>query len=169
MHMKNALRILLLLALALLLAGCKGKGIKDIKVTSVRIISVTPVGLNGLTALVEVGVHNPTVAFELTDINGLARFKGQDALNVTADQLIVSGHTDKIYRIPVQGEIADGFNPLQLVRLVADENAFDDLTISVKGKVALRGGLGKKIEIKEIPLSSLMKKSDAPNEAKVTE
>ena len=167
--MKNTLRILLLLVFALLFAGCKGKGIKDIKVTSVRIISVTPVGLNGLTALVEVGVHNPTVAFELTDIKGLARFKGQDALNVTADQLIVSGHTDKVYRIPVQGEIAEGFNPLQLVRLVADERAFDDLTISVKGKVALRGGLGKKIEIKDIPLSSLMKKQEESNDSKLTE
>lgn len=167
--MKNTLRILLLLALALLLAGCKGKGIKDIKVNSARIVSVTPEGLNGLTALVEVGVHNPTVAFELTDITGLARFKGQEALQVKADQLIVSGHTDKVYRIPVQGEIAEGFNPLQLVRLVADENAFDDLTITVKGKVALRGGIGKKIEIKDIPLSSLMKKSDDTNAPKVAE
>ena len=169
MHMKNALRLSLLLVLALLVAGCKGKGIKDIKVNSARIVSVTPFGLNGLTALVEIDLHNPTVGFELTDITGLARFKGQEALHVTADQLIVSGHKDKIYRIPVQGEIAEGFNPLQLVRLVADEDAFDDLTISVKGKVALRGGLGKKIEIKDIPLSSLMKKSDESNAPKVTE
>lgn len=168
MHMRT-LRVLLLLVLALALTGCKGKGIKDIKVNSARIVSVTPEGLNGLTALVEVDVHNPTVSFELTNISGLARYKGQDALLVTADQLIVAGHTDKKYRIPVQGEIVEGFNPLQLVRLVSSESSFDDVTLTIKGKVALRGGIGKNIELKDIPLSSLMKKPQEANDPKVTE
>ena len=143
--------------LCLLLAGCKGRSIKDIKVNSARIVSVTPEGLSGLTALVEVDLHNPTVAFELMDITGVARYKGQDALKVTADQLIVAGHTDKVYRIPVQGEIVEGFNPLLLVRLISTEGTLDDITISIKGKVALRGGIGKNIELKNIPLSTLMK------------
>ena len=149
--------VLLFVLLCLLLAGCKGRSIKDIKVNSARIVSVTPEGLSGLTALVEVDLHNPTVAFELMDITGVARYKGQDALKVTADQLIVAGHTDKVYRIPVQGEIVEGFNPLLLVRLISTEGTLDDITISIKGKVALRGGIGKNIELKNIPLSTLMK------------
>ena len=155
--MMKKVHVLLFVLLCLLLAGCKGRSIKDIKVNSARIVSVTPEGLSGLTALVEVDLHNPTVAFELMDITGVARYKGQDALKVTADQLIVAGHTDKVYRIPVQGEIVEGFNPLLLVRLISTEGTLDDITISIKGKVALRGGIGKNIELKNIPLSTLMK------------
>lgn len=150
----------LLLLLALLLSGCKGKSIKDISVTSVRLVSIVPEGLTGLSALVEVGIHNPTVGFELFDIEGLARYQGQDAFSAKADQLVVSGNTDKLYRIPVQGQIAEGFNPFQLLKLFGSESTFDDVTFTVRGKVALRGGVGKNIEIKDIPLSQFFNKEE---------
>ncbi|MBQ9450367.1 MAG: hypothetical protein IJU34_03495 [Bacteroidales bacterium] len=155
--MKRA-HLFLLLLLSLLLAGCKGEGIKDISVTSARIVSIVPEGLTGLSALVEVEIHNPTVAFEITDLHGLARYRDQDAFSAYADQLIVAGHTDKVYRVPVRGQIADGFNPFQLLRLIGNESAYDDVTFSVDGRVSLRGGIGKNIEIKDIPLSSILNK-----------
>ncbi|MCR4824954.1 MAG: hypothetical protein K5849_06330 [Bacteroidales bacterium] len=153
-------RLLILLFLTLLLAGCKGGGIKDITVTSARIVSIVPEGLTGLSALVEVEIHNPSVAFEITDLHGLARYREQDAFTADADQLIVSGHSDKVYRVPVRGQIADGFNPFQLLRLVGSESAYDDVTFTVRGKVALRGGIGKNIELKDIPLSNILKKPE---------
>ena len=158
------IHILVLLVLSLLLAGCKGKSFKDIDVTSVRLVSIVPEGLTGLTALVEVGIHNPTVGFEVTSLEGLARYRGQDAFTASADQLIVSGNTDKIYRIPVQGQIAEGFNPFLLLKLLGGESDFDDVTFTVRGKVALRGGVGKNIELKDIPLSSLLKKPEVQDE-----
>ena len=153
--MKRA-HILVLLLLSLLLAGCKGRSYKDITVTSARIISIVLEGLTGLSALVEVGIHNPAPAFELSGLEGLARYRGQEALTVTADQLIVSGREDKLYRIPIQGQIAEGFNPFQLLRLIGSEASFDDVTIDVSGRITLRSGIGKNIEMKDIPLSSLL-------------
>jgi hypothetical protein len=155
----KTLRIWILLILALLLAGCKGKSVEDIRITSVRLISITPEGFSGVTALVEVGIHNPTVGFVVTDLRGLAKFQGQDALSVRADQLMVSGHSDALYRIPLQGSIEDGFNPLRLLRLVAQDASYEDVTFDVRARVALRGGLGKNIEILDIPLSELLGKS----------
>ena len=152
--------ILILMLLSLLLAGCKGEGIKDISVTSARIVSIVPEGLTGLAALVEVEIHNPSVAFEVTDLHGLAKYCGEDAFTADADQLIVAGHTDKVYRIPVRGKIADGFNPFQLLRLIGNEAAYDDVTFTVQGRVSLRGGIGKNIELKDIPLSSILKKPE---------
>ena len=151
-----------LAVLCLLLAGCKGASYKDIKVTSARIVSIVPEGLSDLSALIEVGIHNPTVAFEVSDLSGLARYRGQDALTATADQLIVAGRTDKVYLIPVKGRIADGFNPFQLLRLISGEADFDDVTFTVTGRVALRGGIGKNIELKDIPLSSLLGQPKQP-------
>jgi hypothetical protein len=152
------LHILLLLIPLLLLAGCKGKGVKDITVTSVRLISITPEGFNGVSALVEVGIHNPTIGFEVTNLNGVAKFQGQEALKVHADQLMVSGHTDALYRIPLQGSIADGFNPLRLLRLLSQDANYEEVTFDVFARVAARGGLGKNIEILDIPLSGMLNK-----------
>ena len=137
-------------------SGCND--IKQIKVTSFEVVSITPKGLNEIDALVKVGFHNPAMAFELTDAVGIAKVKGMPCLQVGADQLIVAGKCDKTYSIPVHGELAQGFNPFQLLQLLSNQMGADDLTLDVSAKVALRGGIGKKIDLKDIPLSKFMKK-----------
>ena len=61
---------LLLCATLLVLSGCQGRRLQDIKVTSARIVSIVPQGLTELNAVVEVGIHNPSVALEISDIIG---------------------------------------------------------------------------------------------------
>lgn len=145
----------LLLALALVLSGCQGKRLQDIKVTSARIVSIVPEGLSNISALIEVGIHNPSVAVELRDVVGMAHYEDMNILSVTADQLIIEGHTDKLYQIPLKGHIEEGFNPLRLIRLFGGESSMDDITVSFRGRVSLRGGIGKDIEMEDIPLSTL--------------
>lgn len=158
------LSLLLLLIPVLLLSGCKGKGIKDISVTSVRLVSITPEGFNGVSALIEVGIHNPTIGFEVTNVTGVAKFQGQEALAVHADQLMVPAHSDALYRIPMQGSIADGFNPLRLLRLLGKGAGYEDITFSIFARIAARGGIGKNIEILDIPLSSMLSKPESEND-----
>ena len=145
----------LLIALALVLSGCQGRRLRDIKITSARIVSIVPEGLSSINALVEVGVHNPSVALEIRDIAGMAHYEDMNILSVTADQLIIEGRTDRLYQIPMKGRIAEGFNPLRLLRLLGDDSSLDDITVSFKARVALRGGIGKDIEMEDIPLSTL--------------
>lgn len=156
-------RLFLFLALVLpLLCSCKGHSIKDIKVNSVEIVSLTPKGLKDIDAVVRVDVHNPSVAFELTDLVGVAKYKGKEALTVTSDQLIVSGKTDKVYTVPVHGTLAEDFNPFQLLELIGGNGdqkfSLDGLTLDLSLRPALRGGIGKKVEIKDISLSKLTEK-----------
>ena len=157
-------RLSLLLLLVMLLAGCKGNSFQDVQVTSARIISIVPEGLTGLSALVEVGIHNPTVSFELSGLQGVARYRGQDAFLASSDRVLVSGHEDKVYRIPVQGQIADGFNPFTLLRLIGADGSYDDVTFTFTGRVSLRGGIGRNIELADIPLSSLIQKPQQNDE-----
>lgn len=152
-------RILVLFALIgalTFLTGCEK--VKEINVTSFELVSVNPKGLTELDALVKIGVHNPTVAFEISDATGTLNLEGSPCLSLAADQLIIAGNTDKVYSIPVRGTMAEGFNPFQLLKLI-NGNSLDleKLTVDVNAKVSLRGGVGKKLELKNIKLNSLMK------------
>ena len=146
----------LLLALALVLSGCQAKKLQDIKVTSARIVSIVPEGLTDLSAVVEVGIHNPSVALVLSDIIGVVRYEDMNILSMSAEQVNIDGHADKLYEVPLKGHIEEGFNPFRLLRLLGSDSSLDDVTVSFKGRVALRGGIGKNIELEDIPLSTLL-------------
>ncbi|MCR5351115.1 MAG: hypothetical protein K6E35_01295 [Bacteroidales bacterium] len=155
--MKHFVRILLLTILVpLLLSGCKGRGFRDISVTSVRLVSIAPEGFNAVTAVIEVGVHNPTVSFEIRDLDALARFQGQEALTAVAETLVVPARSDALYLIPLRGRMAEGFNPFRLLRLLGDEASFGDITFDIHGRVELRNGFGRNIEMLDLPLSDLL-------------
>ena len=144
------------LTVVLAFSGCND--IKQIKVTSFEVVSITPKGFNGIDALVKVGFHNPAMAFELADAVGTAKVKGVPCLEIGADRFVVDGKCDKTYSIHVHGELAQGFDPFQLLQLLNNQMGADDLTLDVSAKAVLRGGIGKKIDLKDIPLSKFMKK-----------
>lgn len=150
-------RLFLILVIVLpLFASCKGKSVKDIKVTSVELVSLTPQGLRDIDAVIKLGLYNPTVGFEITDLCGTLKYKGQEAMILKADQLMVGGKSDKVYTIPVHGSLSEDFNPLQLLQMLKDKIDFKDVTLDVSVRPALRGGLGKNLEYKDIPLDKLL-------------
>ena len=61
---------LLLCAMVLLLSGCQGRRLQDIKVTSARIVSIVPQGLTELSAVVEVEIHNPPLRWRSPTSSG---------------------------------------------------------------------------------------------------
>lgn len=151
-------RITAILCLCILiLSGCS-KTYKDIKVTSFEVISITPKGLNQVDALVDVGIYNPIVGFEVTDVLGVLKMDGEPCVNISTDQLTISGKTEKVYRIPLHGELEPGFNPLSLLK-VAQTLDFSGFTADVNGKVSLRGGIGKTISLKGLKLGELEKRN----------
>lgn len=158
---------LLLCATLLVLSGCQGRRLQDIKVTSARIVSIVPQGLTELNAVVEVGIHNPSVALEISDIIGTAHFGEMEILSVSADRLVIDARTDRTYQVPLKGHIEEGFNPLRLLRLLGDEASLDDIKVSYKARVSLRGGIGKDIEMEEIPLSTLLSLTEQHEETQL--
>lgn len=150
-------RLLLLLCLSLLLAGCKDRGFQDIAVTSVRLVSIIPEGLTGVSAELEVGIHNPTLAFRVEDLTGAAKFQGQEALLLSSEPLDVAARCDSLYLIPLRGRVNGDFNPLRLLRLLGGEADLDDISFDIRARASLRSGLGKNIEMLDIPLSSLLR------------
>lgn len=155
-------RIILLIAVLSAMSFATGcKKVKEISVTSFEIVSVNPSGLTELDALIKLGIYNPMVPFEVTDATGTLKIAGKPCISLSTDQLIVAGNADKIYSIPIKGRIAEGFNPFELLKLFNGSSLdFDQLTVDVNGKVALRGGVGKKLDLKDIKLSKFSKKSN---------
>jgi len=159
--MKKKLSILIVTILSVLpmLTGCTS--FSEIKIKSFEIVSVTPRGTTGLDALVKVEVDNPSMSFELTDLVGTLKLEGHPCLSITADQLIVAGKTVKIYSVPLQGRLSEGFNPFQLLRIINGYSLdFDKLTVDVSGKASLRGGVGKKLEFKDIKIGEYLVKKN---------
>lgn len=157
--MRRIARFLICLAAFFMLCGC-AKTYKDIKVTSFDLVSVSPRGLTKVDVMIDLGLDNPIVGFEVFDACGVVKLDGEPALTVTSDQLVVAGHASKVYRIPLQGEIASGFNPLGLLSL-AKEMDLSRFTADISAKVSLRGGVGKKIDMKDVPLGELLDKQIA--------
>ena len=157
-------RLFIVMAMALiLLSGCKGRSLKDIKVNSLEIVSLSPHGLRDIDAVVRLTVYNPSMGFELTDVLGLLKYKGEDAVIITADQVMVTGKAEKTYTIPLHGTIADDFNPFQLLNLMNRSGGekkinLDDVTLDLSLRPALRGGFGTTVVKKDIHVSDFLKK-----------
>jgi len=168
--MKHIARIFLsFLLVPVLFVGCKSKGFQDVALTSVRLVSIEPEGFFHVNAVLEVGVHNPARSFQVSDLSAVARFQGQDALAATAEPVRIPGHSDALYQIPLQGELADGFNPFRLLRLLGDEASFEDVTFDVRARVSLPSGFGRNIELLDIPLSSLLSGIHTENDEQILE
>jgi hypothetical protein len=152
------LRIIIIVLFAFALAGCTAS-VEDIKVTSFRVVSVVPQGVSNIVALVEIGIHNPTIGFEVTDMQAVAKLDGEQAVQFSADQLIVDGKKDKVYTLPLKGRIVDGFNPFKLLTLFSNGMDLRGVTADVSARAALRGGIGKNIELKDIKIADLIANS----------
>ena len=149
------LSILLPLLLALGLAGCAPKGLQDLSVTSARVVSIVPEGLTSPSAELEVGVHNPSARLTLTDLTGQAKYRGEALLDLSADGVVIEARTDSLYRLPVRCRLSGDVSLLGLLRTFEAPLSKDELTLSVKGRASVRG-IGKDIELEDIPLGTLL-------------
>lgn len=142
--------------LAALLTGCSGS-VKDIKVTGFSLESVVPTGLHGLEAVVDLTVDNPSFDFKLTETEAVVKMSGDPCLTLTTDAVSVEGKCEKTYSIPVKGKLDESFNPFAVLKLVSSGD-YNDCTVDVRARVTLKGGIGKVIEKKDIPVSGLIDK-----------
>ena len=155
--MRKAIRISILLLLAgLLLTGCVSK-FKKISVSSFALESVVPTSLRSANLVVAVGINNPAPSFQVRDIEATVKQNGNVMGIVTGDPVSVDGKSERVYRIPLQAQLAEGIGLMQLMATYKSFNP-EVFTIDLHARANVAGKIGKDIEYKDLPLSKFMKK-----------
>lgn len=145
--------VCLLFAALLMLSSCSSK-YSEVRISSVGLSSFTMEGTKQILLDVELGIDNPAPSFTLRNINATLKAEDRDILYLTCDELTIEGRTDKVYSIPVTANIAQGVNIFYILGAVQNlkDKAF---MLDFSANAKLRGGFGKTIEYKDIPLSQL--------------
>lgn len=155
--MKKALRIsFLLVAACLLLSGCVSK-YKKISVSSFELESVVPTSLRSANVVVAVGIDNPAPSFELRDIEATVK-RGEEVMGVvTGEPVSIDGKSERVYRIPLQAQLADGISLMQLLATYKSFNP-EDFCLDLHARANVAGKIGKDIDYKDVPLTKFLKK-----------
>ena len=155
--MKKAIRISILLAVAcVLLSGCVSK-YKKISVSSFELESVVPTSLRSANVIVDVGINNPAPAFQVRDIEATIK-RGDEVMGVVSGEPVsVDGKCDRVYRIPLQAQLADGISLMQLLATYKNFNP-EDFTLDLHARANVAGKIGKDIDYKDVPLTKFLNK-----------
>ena len=155
--MKRVVKIsLLLLLAAFVLTGCVSK-YKKIKVSSFELESVVPSSLRSANVVVAVGINNPAPAFQVRDIEATVKQNGNVMGLVTGEPVSIDGKCDRVYRIPLQAQLAEGVGLMQLLATYKSFNP-EEFTLDLHARANVAGKIGKDIDYKDVPLSKFLKK-----------
>lgn len=125
--------------------------LKEIEVTSFSVEKVTPKGLKALDASFYVGVHNPTIKLELTDVTARLFYKDSELGSFVLDPFTIDGHADKIYLLTGHAALSSAAALFQVVGALGGSS--DDFTvlISATGKgLGIRRDVSRTMSLTEL-------------------
>lgn len=151
------LSIIFLTFAALVLSSCAGN-FKDIRVTSCNLKSIRPSGFSAVEAELEIGIDNPAPEIHLTDIAGLAKYKGEPCLELSAGDVVLKKRSEQTYTIVLNGALSKGFHLVQLLSLLGEDDGLAYITADISCHAALASGIGKDIGYNDVPVKDLIEK-----------
>ena len=149
--------IFVALLVSAVLSGCSGLSkVKDIKVTSCGLESYSLKGLRSIDAVLAVGIDNPALAFNVTDVSGIVKYNGEDFATYTADTISVDKKCSRVYDLPCTATLNDGISLMKLMQIVRKGN-LEGFTTDVTATVKLKSGAGTTLRFKDIDLNEMTK------------
>ena len=103
----------ILLAAMLIACGC-GK-FNDIRITSAKLVSLTPSGLRAVDAVMEVGVDNPAMTFTVAYARGTVYYAGKPLMDYSAQPVTVKRRSSEVYEVNARGTLAGGVSVLSIL------------------------------------------------------
>lgn len=157
------LALALLVALVVCVSGCKPiEKMKQIKVTSVQIEGISPVGLRSINVWLAVGIDNPSIHVGLSDISGALKLSGKVLGRVAVDPFDLRGRSAEIYHLKARISIEKGVTLNELLTLL-DMETLNKCTLDVSVRGTVKGGISKVFDIKDIPMKKLLEKAANEN------
>ena len=145
---------LLLLALLLGLTGCKD--IRDIRVTSVEVESLSPRGFKSVDVFLKVGVDNPAKQVKISEIDGSVKHSGKVIGNVAMAPVILAARTDSTYTVKADVSLADGVSVMDVLALAGQKSQIEAATVNIYAKAKVKGGPVRKFKIEHMPVKKLL-------------
>lgn len=154
----RTLALLLLGACILFLPGCSTiRNVKNIKILSGSVSQLTPVGLHGLKAVLDLKVQNPAMQIGLSDVTGVVHYKGQPIIELLADPVTVDARSTAVYSLPCSASLVEGMSLVKVLGMLSDYN-LDDLKIDLSVRLKLKGAPSAPLNFKNISVTKFMKK-----------
>ena len=155
--MKKSIVLVLAAVLAIAsLSSCVSK-YKKVKIVSCDLESFIPSGLKSFNAVAKVGIDNPAPDFNIKHVHATIKKDTLDILYVDAENVAVDAKCNKVYRVPVAGEISKNINLLQLAIMAKDFKP-EDYKVDITGRATVAGNIGKDIKYKDVPLKKFIDK-----------
>ena len=149
----HKLSLALLCAVTLCLSGCGD--IRDLEVTSVEIESVAPNGLRGVNVWLAVGIDNPAFQVGLSEIEGTLKLSGKVLGRMTMDPFTLRARSAEIYHLRTSLNIEQGVTLTEILSLM-DMETLNKCMVDVSVKATLKGGISKRLNFNDIPLTDLL-------------
>ncbi|MBR1871634.1 MAG: hypothetical protein IJ795_00305 [Bacteroidales bacterium] len=154
--MRRKIEILAIVLAALLMNACTSvQKLKNIKVTSATVESLTPTGLRSLKGTFLLGIDNPAMQFTAEDIYGTIYWKGEEFGDFTVDPITIQGRKSAVYELSAAASVRPEVSLLQLASLLKNYD-LADFTADVNVTVKLKSGVGKAIALKGLNLKDLL-------------
>ena len=147
--------VLALVSAIFLLGGCQK--IKDIRVTSAKIESLSIRGLRGADIALAIGVDNPAGQIDLSEIEGELKHSGKVLGRVAVAPIVLKPKTHEKYQIEATVKIGEDAT-LRDVMMFADVRKLGECTVDVSALAKIKGGGKKKIAVKDIPMKELLER-----------
>ena len=132
--------------------------IKEISITSCSIISVTPRSLRSADAVLALGVHNPSVAFTITGLEGGIR-KGDTVIaEFAGGPVAIARKSDEVYELPCSVSLTENTNLLKVAGLVKGMD-FTGYMVDITAEIMLANGMSRKLNLNDISVQKLVDKA----------
>lgn len=144
------------LAAIVCLSSCASK-YKKVKIVSCDLESFIPSGLKAFNAVAKVGIDNPAPAFDVKNIHAVVKKDTVEVLYLDAENVAVDGKCNKVYKVPVAGQLSKNVSLIQVALMARNFNP-DDYKVDVTGRATVARNIGKDINYKDVPLSKFIDK-----------
>ena len=147
------LALVLLCAAVMCLTGCGD--VRDIKVTSVNIESISLNGLRGANVDLAVGIDNPAFHVELSEIEGSLKLSGKVLGRMAMAPFVLHARSKETYHLKTTVNIEQGVTLKELMALT-DMETLNMCTVDVSVRATLKGGVSKVLRFNDIPMTKLL-------------
>ncbi len=137
-----------------LLCSCAANRVRDIRLESADIVSLSPSGMRSLDAVLSLKIYNPAPEINASDISGSIMLDEKKIMTFTADPFTLPGRTTAECELCIHGTLVGSINPLSLLGVLdlrnPDNVRLRRLTSDIRLDCAIKGGGRHKLEFKNL-------------------